>query len=192
MVKDSGIGISREEQDKLFQSFNQADASITRRFGGTGLGLSITKQLVEMMGGLIHVESEKGKGSCFSFNIRLHTGESVGQNKEFVETYRKWNQFTGGMESEAQDDYLVFGTEANISEIKKRMEKLILSIELGSWEKAETLAETLKALTDSPEGDMKRTILRLEMAVRKENYERSMDAYERLKEALTEKLGQWQ
>ncbi len=87
MVRDTGIGISKEEQDKLFQSFRQADASITRRFGGTGLGLSITKQLVELMGGTIHVESEKGSGSCFSFSIKLRTSHNEGESRELSEAY---------------------------------------------------------------------------------------------------------
>jgi len=70
-VADSGIGISREQQDKLFQSFQQAESSITRRFGGTGLGLAISKSIVEMMGGEIQVESDLGKGATFSFTVKL-------------------------------------------------------------------------------------------------------------------------
>ena len=62
MVKDTGIGIDDADKDKLFQSFSQVDASISRKYGGTGLGLNICKQLVELMGGRIEVESEKNKG----------------------------------------------------------------------------------------------------------------------------------
>ncbi len=69
-VKDTGIGISPEKQDSLFEAFTQEDSSTTRRFGGTGLGLTISRELVILMGGdAIHIDSEPGKGSLFSFTL---------------------------------------------------------------------------------------------------------------------------
>ncbi|MCX6074840.1 MAG: response regulator [Campylobacterales bacterium] len=70
-IQDTGIGMTKEQADKLFQAFTQADMSTTRKFGGTGLGLTISKQIIDLMGGEIGIDSEPGKGSTFFFKIPL-------------------------------------------------------------------------------------------------------------------------
>lgn len=195
MVMDTGIGIATADQDKLFKSFSQVDASISRKFGGTGLGLNITKQLVELMGGRIHVQSEAGKGATFSFDIWVELPESCcNENQEENKA-----GFTGSGESVAQellrklqnlsegyvsDKLWEFGETENLEELEKKMSKLILSVEMENWEKAEMFAETVKQLVETAPREIKSAALRLKMAVQKGNYEKTMEACDKLKELL--------
>ena len=80
-VADTGIGITREQQSRLFASFEQADGSIARKYGGTGLGLAISKRIIELMGGRIWIESEFGGGSKFIFTIKYEVGETKEQTR---------------------------------------------------------------------------------------------------------------
>ena len=85
-IVDSGIGISKEQQAKLFQSFQQAESQTSRKFGGTGLGLAISKSIVEMMGGDIRIESELGKGATFIFTVKAKRVEKSEESEEKKKT----------------------------------------------------------------------------------------------------------
>ena len=85
IVQDTGIGLTKEEQQKIFKAFSQADGSTTRNYGGTGLGLTISKQLVELMNGKIWVESEYGVGSSFIFEIELKEIKGKKENIKYIE-----------------------------------------------------------------------------------------------------------
>ncbi|KUE81651.1 hypothetical protein ATO46_01570 [Aeromonas schubertii] len=97
-IRDSGIGMTPEQLGRLFQSFSQADGSITRRYGGTGLGLTIAKHLVELMGGEIRVTSTPEVGSCFSFDLRL--GLQSAKARQYVTSLNELN----GMHALVVDD----------------------------------------------------------------------------------------
>ncbi len=87
-IRDTGIGMTAEQRDKLFQPFTQADTSTTRKFGGTGLGLTISKQFVELMGGQVTVLSEPGEGSEFSFTVGFPLSAEVAEAAEGLEALR--------------------------------------------------------------------------------------------------------
>ncbi|MDR3255945.1 MAG: response regulator [Synergistaceae bacterium] len=101
-VRDNGIGIIQEQQEKLFRSFEQADAGISRKFGGTGLGLAISKRIVEMMGGKIWVESTPGQGSTFVFTIRALRGESD-RHRSMLGLGVNWNNMRVLLVDDASD-----------------------------------------------------------------------------------------
>ncbi|MDR2070722.1 MAG: response regulator [Treponema sp.] len=88
-VRDTGIGISQEQQERLFKSFQQAESSTSRKFGGTGLGLAISKRIVEMMGGRIWIDSELDKGSAFFFTIQA--GRGLEEKHEMLGPGVNWN-----------------------------------------------------------------------------------------------------
>ena len=186
LVLDSGIGLDAADQDKLFKSFSQVDASISRRFGGTGLGLNISKQLVELMGGNIGVESEKNKGSMFSFSIWVE----VPEEEQADSTVNIDREIAIGQihsmhdEEEPEISAQIFGSRKNLKEIGSLMSKLILCVEMENWEKAETFMQIIRELTQDAPAEVRQMALRLKLAVQKENYEKTIASYDNFKSEL--------
>ncbi|MBV5311285.1 response regulator [Chromatium okenii] len=123
-VRDTGIGLTAEQCERLFQPFQQADASTTRRYGGTGLGLTISKRLVELMGGKIFVVSEFGHGSTFSFHVRVAPAHELAKMSRDPAQLRK-------MKTLVVDDQLT--------------SRLVLEEQLHAWQFPITLAESAEA-----------------------------------------------
>ena len=183
IVSDTGIGIDKGDRNKLFQSFSQVDASISRKYGGTGLGLNICKQLVELMGGRIEVESEKNRGSNFSFSIWVDAceGDEVLLHPDDVKN--TFDLSAAGLQND-EVDAKKYGTRDNQENLKRNLSKLILCVEMENWEKAEMFMETIRQLTQDAPSEVKRVVLRLKMAIQKENYEKVTSEFEELNHFL--------
>lgn len=194
LVMDTGVGVEKENQDKLFKAFSQVDASISRKYGGTGLGLNITKQFVEMMGGRISVESQKNRGTTFTFSIWVGDGDTSTE-EEYTppdpSVFRSSAEVSAAVaelqEKNETDAMRTFGTPENREVLDKTLSKMVLCIEMENWEKAEEFMETVRQLTEGAPRDAARCLLRLKMAVQKENYEKAIASLEELKTSMEQK-----
>ncbi|MDD3173080.1 MAG: ATP-binding protein [Herbinix sp.] len=211
MLMDTGIGISVKDKDKLFQSFTQLDSSITRRYGGTGLGLAISKKLVEAMQGSIMVDSEKNKGSTFSFSVRLgvpkpepgsgyrkkeieaktfegFTNSEHSNDSTFLSSLEYFNMILKAVNISYDED--VDQTNAGIYIMKKipaLLERLVICIEMESWEQAGKIAECLKKMVPEGHGDSGKLVFRLLLMVRKENRDASLQSIKEIRNILNER-----
>lgn len=211
MLFDTGIGIAPEEKDKLFKSFSQVDSSITRIFGGTGLGLSICKRIVEAMGGVIQVNSEKNKGSAFSFSIRLKLPKdtsdvSITDQEQEINHSSAMDLSNENGQDISEIDYInmrlkktyektlqkppIQESIKNLAKVMKTlMEKIVICIEMENWSKAEELVCTLRKMIPQEQVEISKKVFRLLLDVRKENHENSLELLQELKERMFKEDG---
>ena len=185
-VTDTGIGMSVEDMDKIFNSFSQADGSITREYGGTGLGLYVCKQIVELMGGHIEVESKKGKGTTFTFTINMKTDSESDDSEEMV-TISELKASLDVGRNEQLEQSRDFTNEANINKICDLIEKCKLCVELDNWDKAEGFASGIKSRVENAPKEVSSIAFRLVMNARKEKKDKCrdyLDELERLMECV--------
>lgn len=141
-ITDTGIGIPKEKQQSIFEKFTQADTSTTRKYGGTGLGLAITKQLVELMGGSIGVESAIGIGSTFWFTIPFEVTDKLNEEKYT----RKRKMLTGVIPP--KEAHILVAEDHPMNQIL--MTKLLRRFGIGSFEIAEDGLAALKRYNEKP------------------------------------------
>jgi len=129
-VSDTGVGISKEQQANLFSNFSQANAAIAAKFGGTGLGLSLSQNLCHLMGGLITVESEAGKGSCFTIHLPAtvaasETGEETMLKEASADSRERREAYAGmaghAIDHQKMDKVLVVDDDLNFLELSERL-----------------------------------------------------------------------
>lgn len=187
IVKDTGIGIDEADKDKLFQSFSQVDASITRKYGGTGLGLNICKQLAELMGGRIQVESEKNRGSTFSFSIWVELCEEEKNTVSLPDEGLSMFEISASAAEDADETAGIreYGTPENMDVLKRNLSKLILCVEMENWEKSEIFMGTIRQLTEGAPQEVSRAVLRLKLAIQRGNYDKTIAGYEELNHLIS-------
>jgi CheY-like chemotaxis protein len=145
-VMDSGIGLSEEQKPRLFHSFQQAENSTSRKFGGSGLGLAISKRIINMMGGIIWVESEPGEGSKFSFTIQLKRSEYI--ESEYQSSENEENDKSFDIEKGLKGNRILLAEDVDINReiVIALLEPLSLEID-----NARNGGEAVRMFTEAPD-----------------------------------------
>ncbi|MDP5172593.1 MAG: ATP-binding protein [Bacteroidia bacterium] len=157
-IRDTGIGISEEKLEAIFDPFSQAESSTTRKYGGTGLGLAITRRLINLMGSEIHISSELGKGTTFSFGLQLPVMGLLAENESNKPQFREQVEMLTGLRVLAVEDHLVNG-------------KILIKF-LQKWNITASLAESGKEAIELIEGGWNPDIILMDLQMPE------MDGYE--------------
>ena len=136
-VKDTGIGVSGEDKQRIFRSFEQADDNTSRQYGGTGLGLAISERLVRMMGGLIELDSEEGEGSEFYFSLRQEKG-TMPENRANGEAKEEKTKLEGKRVLLVEDNEL----NLEIAQTVLEMQKCLVDSVVNGQEAVDTFRES--------------------------------------------------
>ena len=156
VVKDNGIGMSEEFQDKIFDSFTREENSVTNKIQGTGLGMAISKNLIQAMGGTIEVKSEKGKGSCFEVIVDI----KIAENKEVYQPEQ--------IADEKQDETILNGMCflcAEDNELNAEILKELLDIEGAKCQICENGEKVVEAFEKSQPGEYDMILMDIQMPV---------------------------
>ena len=195
-ITDTDAGSVSLELERIRETVEELELIFWIKNTGRGrflsedsLGMTLARQLAGLLGGELEMRSENENGSAVSLHLCLGKAIGASQNRkdgrEMAMLFQQWNENT--VRPEYIERCFIFGTQENTQEIRGKMEKLIICLELEAWDHAEYFAGNLKALLQGRE-DLAKMVFRLELCLRREDYGKSMQRYQELKDRLENEL----